>query len=456
MMTSSTSFWFAPDAEFYAAVEDNVVVGGSVSLTRQGLHEDEPFFDDDHDDDDDNVPSDEERDPLKLRDILTDILYYGNCLGFETDAQLLYADVDSHDPSELDFNKRVAKSGFLEEESDKSKQAREKLIDHLASLPWQTDNFWDGDSDDLDAEDDFDEEKVKEKRQRLKERYDRMYSKTKDADKYKKDRERIARVFGRDFGLLSSDKVDYILGLEDEEDRREVLNVCSNQSMRKLQRPVVLLIGTIEKPSEEKPGTKQGWAMVYNFYDDHITIKPFISNKTHHPLAQKWDTDIPNDGICLTGHPATFVDKVLQLEGEIKSKEQEGDIQTYASQILVYYFATRWLILHWKALSGMKVDGEVAMTDEGLGKVSDAKSFMLRISAQIKLPHEKRQPAAKKTIRGFEHLQSHLEDYEASIRKEAVRAKEAGNERAAEDAAKLYGKLTKLLQAFHMNAEKEV
>ncbi|KAL9023009.1 MAG: hypothetical protein Q9196_007430, partial [Gyalolechia fulgens] len=367
-MKSSTSFWFAPDAEFYAAIEDSVVVGQSASLTRQGLHEDEPFFDDD----DEDAPRDKEKHPLKLRDLLTDTLYYGNCLRFGNDAQLLYADIDIHDPCELDINKRVAKAGFLEQESDKSKQARENLIDHLASLPWQTDNFWDGDPDHLDDEDDRDEEEVKKKRQRLKERYERMYNKVKDADKYKEDRERITREFEGDYGLLSSDKVDYILGLEDEKDRREVLNVCSNQSMRKFQRPVVLLVGTIEKPSMEECGTQEGWAMVYNFYNNHITIKPLVSHKTHHPLAQKWDVEIPDDGICSTGHPAAFVGKVLQLKDELKSKEQKGGIQTYASQILVYYFVARWLILHWKALSGIKVDSEVAMTDENLDKISDA------------------------------------------------------------------------------------
>ncbi|KAL9024939.1 MAG: hypothetical protein Q9196_006144 [Gyalolechia fulgens] len=148
-MKSSTSFWFAPDAEFYAAIEDSVVVGQLASLTRQALHEDEPFFDDD----DEDAPRDKEKHPLKLRNLPTDTLYYGNCLRFGNDAQLLYADIDIHDTCELDINKRVAKAGFLEQESDKSKQAREKLIDHLASLPWKTDNFWDGDPDHLDEED---------------------------------------------------------------------------------------------------------------------------------------------------------------------------------------------------------------------------------------------------------------------------------------------------------------
>ncbi|KAL8935519.1 MAG: hypothetical protein Q9211_004663 [Gyalolechia sp. 1 TL-2023] len=225
-----------------------------------------------------------------------------------------------------------------------------------------------------------------------------MYNKVKDAEKYKENRERITREFERDYGLLSSDKVDYILGLEDKKDRREVLNVCSNQSMRKLQRPVVLTVG----------------------------------------------------------HPAAFVGKVLQLKDELKSKEQKGDMQTYASQILVYYFVARWLILHWKALSGIKVDSEVAMTDENLEKISDAKYFMLQKSANIELPCEKRQHPAKKTIQAFEHMQSYLEDYEGAIREEAVKAKEVGKETAAEDAVKLYSKLTELLQAFNRNAEKDV
>ncbi|KAL8938767.1 MAG: hypothetical protein Q9216_003713 [Gyalolechia sp. 2 TL-2023] len=454
-MTSSTDFWFAPDAEFYAAVEDNVVVGEATRMTRP-VHEDETLYDDDFDDDD-NVHGDEEELPLKLSDILTDDYHYRDGLGFHTDGQLLYADVDTDDMSKLDINKRVAKEGCLEEESDKSKQAKDKLIDHLASLPWQSGCFWDEDTDEVDDEVEFDEAKVKEKRRKLKEKYDKLRSKVKDAKKYEEDRERITLNFEEEYGLLSCDKVDYILGLEDEGDRKEVLLVCSGQSKRKLQRPVVLLIDTIENPSANKPGTREGWAIVYSFDNNHLTIKPFIADKTHHPLAQKWDSGIPEDGICLTGHPATVVSQILSLEAQIKSEEQEGDIKNYASRILVYYSVARWLIYHWKALSGMKADGGTLLTDEDLEKVSDAKYFLLRTSAKIELPRQKRQPEAKKTIiRGFQHLQAHLEDYESSIRKEAVKAKKAGNEAAAEDAAKLYGKLTEMLQTFNVNAEKDV
>ncbi|KAI4179810.1 MAG: hypothetical protein L6R41_007628 [Letrouitia leprolyta] len=462
-MASSTDFWFEPDAEFYAAVEDNVVVGQTTSMTRQGLQEGELFsfsdtgFDGDNLDgddlDDDHASVEQEERPANLRDILTNTFTYGygNALGLETDTQLLYADVDNHDPSELDINKRVAKAGFLEEESGRLTLVKANLIGHLATLPWPGDDFWSSDPD-LDYEESDEEGTVREKRQQLKKAHDKRYSTKKEYEMFENDRLYIERIFEREYGLLSPDKVDYILCLEKEEDRREVLTVCSNQTKRKLRRPVVLLIGAIEKPSREKPETKEGWAVVYDFFNNHITIKPYLMDKTHHPLAQKWDSDIPSDGVCLTGHPAVFVDKILQLEAEIKA----GINEAHTAQVLVYYLVARWLILHWKALSAIKVDGQATMTDEELEKVSDAKRYMLHESAKIELPQEKPQTAPGKSIRVFEHLQAHLEDYEAAIRKEAVKAKKAGNETAAEDAVKLYDKLTGMLQEFNMNADKDV
>lgn len=456
-MASSTDFWFQSDDEFYAAVEDNVVVGQTASMTRQGLREDEPFaFDgtdfDDDDHDENSAPVEEEEYPLKLKDILLNPYHYGNSLGCDADSQLLYADVDNHDSSKLDINQSVAKCGFLEEESDRSKLMKAKLLDHLASLPlgWQSDNFWNTDPD-LEYEDSEDEDKIKEMRQKLKKETDERYGKKKDWDTFQRDRSFVERNLERDYGLLCPDKVNYLLSL-DEVDGREVLNIFSNQCKRKLKRPVVLLIGAVDKPSMQKPGTKEGWAVVYHFFSNKITVKPFLLDKTHHPLAQNWDTDVPNDGICLTGNPAIFVDKVLQLEADIKSELNEA----HTSQILVYYVVARWLILHWKALSAIKDDGQATMTDENREKVSDAKRFMLRESAKIDVPREKPQPAPKKTIRVFEHLQAHLEDYEAAIRHEAIKAKDAGNETAADDAVKLYGKLTEMLQEFNMNAEKDV
>ncbi|KAL8718752.1 MAG: hypothetical protein Q9225_004149 [Loekoesia sp. 1 TL-2023] len=431
---SSSSFWFAPDAEYYAATEDYAIVNESASWVRRGLYEEELFL---HDDDENS--NDGENDlgkecKLTLRDVLTDPIAYGNCLGLRTDTQLLYADVDSNDPSHLEINKRVAKEGFLEEESDRSKKTKENLIDHLVSLSHKPLDSYDSDYGDIDDVDEVD-----------------------DPDEAKAKRERILRALERTHGLVSPRKVDYILSLEDEGDRREVLNICSNQAIRKLQRPVILLVGMVEEPSAEESKTKKGWAIVYNLYNNRITVKPFLSDETHHPLAEKWDADLPDDGISLTGHPSAFVEKILQLQAEIESKKHEEDPLTYASRILVYYLIAKWLVRHWKALTGIKqADDVAAMTDEGLEKVNEAKGIMLAKSARIELPSKKQQPTAKKAIRSFGFLLSDLEDYEMTIRSEAVKAKEAGNEAAAENAAKLYDQLREQLQAFNMDPEKEL
>lgn len=225
--------------------------------------------------------------------------------------------------------------------------------------------------------------------------------------------------------------------------------------MRKLQRPVILLVGMVEKPSAEESETKRGWAIVYNLYNNRVTVKPFLSDKTHHPLAEKWDVDLPDDGISLTGHPSAFVEKILQLQADIKSKKHGRDPLTYGSRILVYYLIAKWLVRHWKALTGIKkADDVAAMTDEELETVNEAKGIMLAKSARIELPSKKQQRTAKKAIRAFGFLLSDLEDYEMAIRSKAVRAKEAGNEAAAKNAAKLYSQLWEQLQAFDIDPEK--
>lgn len=164
---SSSSFWFAPDTEFYAATEDYAIVNESASRVRRGLYE-ELFLDGDNGNSNDSENGFGKELRLTLRDVLTDPIAYGNYLGLRTDTQLLYADVDSNDPSHLEINKRVAKEGFLEEESGRSKITKEKLIDYLASFSHTTPNSYDPDYDEVDDVDEVDEpDEAQAKRERI-------------------------------------------------------------------------------------------------------------------------------------------------------------------------------------------------------------------------------------------------------------------------------------------------
>ncbi|KAL9596698.1 MAG: hypothetical protein Q9219_005609 [cf. Caloplaca sp. 3 TL-2023] len=414
---SRTNFWFGPDEQFRAAREDCAIVNGSGSWLWHRHYTQELWFDDDDD-------------QGTLKYLFVNDALYGDSLRYSIDTRLLYADVDSHDPSHADISHRVAEAGFLEEESSKSKEAKGKLIDYLAIPAGKWDDVLETAYDAVDrGEEDIKKQKIEN------------------------------RFCGWGYGALEQNEVDYILGLEDEEDRREILNACSGQHMRKLQRPVVLLIGMIEDPwVVDELQSKKGWAIVYNFYDNRITVKPFLADladEAHHPLAQKWNTDIPDDGISLIGHPAAVVEKILQLEA-IQSLEDEKDLSTLKTHILVYYLVSKWLIDHGIALTHIKqADGDATLTDDHLGKLSEAKDKMLAAAAKIPIPHKKRQRHVEKKMESFQYMQRNLEDGEMSFRNEAVEAKAAGNEAAAEKAAKLYDQLWKLLQEFNMDPENE-
>ena len=429
-MMSSAEIWFASDAEFFIAKEDCAIVNESATWARRNQLDDEDEENHLVLDDDDYVHGDEEDGDKKRKWTFGDELDYylkgGNCLCLGVDTQLLYADLHENNQDPQEISRRVAKEGLLEEETDKSKNAKTQLIDFLVSLPSRSFDPWESYGDDRD-------ESVREEK-----------------------RERIIRLFEQDSGLLSPDKVDYILNLDNEGDRREVLNLCSNQQQRKLQRPVVLLVGAIKKPSPEPLGSKRGWAVVYDFHNNNLTVKPFLADKTHHPIAQSWDADIPEDGISSIESPGSFVNKILQFKADIDSKAHEQDSLLHGTRILVYSFVAKWLVAHWKGLASLKqVDDDEAMTDDKLEKVAEAQEAMRAQAADIEYPPSKRAPpAATKMIHSFEYLQSDLEDYEMMIRGEAVKAKEAGNEAAAENAAKHYDHLWELLQTVNLNAEK--
>lgn len=128
---STASLWFVTDAEFDAATEDYAVVEASVPWVRHALREDNHYLEDDcffHDD------CDDEDLKLTYKDVINNVFYYGNSLGLGADTQLLYADVDQSDEKHRDIGKRVAKEGFLEEETETSKEAREKLIDYIVHM----------------------------------------------------------------------------------------------------------------------------------------------------------------------------------------------------------------------------------------------------------------------------------------------------------------------------------
>lgn len=418
---SRASLWFVPNEEFNAATEDYAIVNESTSWAQRGLQEHNSFLGDDSDLE--LEYSDGEARKITFKDVINGLIDYGNSFSLGPDTQLLYGDVDGDDKEHRDINTRIAKEGFLEEEPEKSKDARQKLISYLARISYDKNPVKD---DDVDYED--------------------FAAKKKEITEQK---------LARNKGLVSPKIVDYLISLEEGGEREAIdaiLSVLSNQHLRKTYRTVILLIGMIDKGPAKEPGSKEGWAIAYDFQTNRITVKPYLFDKTHHPLAEKWDVELPEDGICFSGHPSAFVDKVYQLEADVKGKRHEVDPQHYGFRMLVYYFIAEWIVRHWKVLEHVeKANGEATMTTEGLERVEEAMRAFLEESANIDFPEKRQEPTPRKPINTFVNLQRDLEDWEPTIREEAIKAKGAGDEVAANKAAELYENLWEQLQAFNMS-----
>lgn len=418
---SRASLWFVSDEEFDIATEDYALVNESASWLQNGLADNSTYVGDDDDFDDEHY--DEEGRRLTFQDVAKNIVSYTNSFALNAGSQLIYADVDGDDKIHRDINTRVAKQGFLDEAPEKCKQAREKLIHYLVQIPY--------------------DRHVEE---------GRGSSPEPDAEEKRKDTEAELR---RNKGLVSPRIIDYLISLEKDEDQEATLSVLSNQALRKTYRPVMLLIGMIDKGSARKPGSKEGWAIAYNFHTNCITIKPYLFDDSHHPLAERWDAELPKDDICFSGQPSDFVGKLSQLTADNKSKDPVKKGVEYGFRILVHYFVAHWIVCHGKALTKIPaVGGKAAMTDEELEKVKEAMRAILKESANIDFPEKVQHPTTRQPIDMFLHLQRDLEGWEPIIRKQAIKAQEAGDEETAHKAAELYENLWQQLQAFNMSPEK--
>ncbi|KAL8647006.1 MAG: hypothetical protein Q9226_006614, partial [Calogaya cf. arnoldii] len=232
-------------------------------------------------------------------------------------------------------------------------------------------------------------------------------------------------------------KIDYVLQLKSEEARRRALTILSRQHRRKSPRPVLLLIGMIDKFSE---GVKEGWLLGYDFYTNNIIIKPYHAvDGSQHPVAQKWDIELPNDG------------------AEMK-KNQESNLEdmyndeTYGFKLLAYHSITRWMRDHWDLLPNI-------VTTDGVRSLGGVENFeiepiydaMIEEMQEVPFPYKLQ---SKATLPTLKHMQVLLEDWERRVRRDAVEAKQAGEEDVAQNMAKLYEQLLGQLRSFDMGPRK--
>ncbi|KAI4100529.1 MAG: hypothetical protein L6R37_005396 [Teloschistes peruensis] len=419
---STASKWFVPDAEFFASTEDYALVGQPENMIHPLVgHYEEDFLEQYffHNEDEEA----QEHENITVAKEFSQSRSFGDIFGLGHSQQLLYADVDCSDPEHKTIRRRVAVEGCLKEESQKSKEAREKLIEHLVIANLSH----------LSVEE--------------------------VGECTAEEREDPIQLLEDSPGMVSRKTVDYILSLEDKGERRETLNVLSGQHLRKIQRSVLLLIGMVEKHSMEEVETNEGWAIAYNFYEDRLIIKPFFSDKAHHPLAEKWDTDLPDDGISFSGRPSGIVERFWKIHGDIQKKEQEKDTTAFSYRVLVTLFTMRWIREHWQTLCAIKYaegDNSPTLSKDEKPKVKEAVMTILEAMDKVKLDRKTRKPDEEDAFGVFKHMQGLLEINEPPIRRDVVKVKEAGREVAAQNAAKLYGRLLEQLRSFNLDPEKEI
>ncbi|KAI4240566.1 MAG: hypothetical protein L6R40_005054 [Gallowayella cf. fulva] len=425
---STARRWFVPGTEFLTATEDYAIVGQLAASVQNHLLNDWTFDPWEYD-------TPQEGENRVFSDKLDHPMACGYCFGFIKDPILLYADVDRNDNEHQEMCKAIAEQGFLAEEDEKSKEAQRKLLDHLSTF------YEDSDSDGSEAGGDVGENTPVEAKLE-----DRVAS--------------MAEILTRT-GFVTGRMIDYLLQLKGEANRRDLLTVLTRQQRRKTQRPVMLLIGTVDKHLGD---VKEGWVAAYDFYDNRIIIKPYLADKTQHPLAEKWDIELPDDGISFSGRPSELVGNLLQLQTQLEDEEwcknqieDQDKSQILGFRMLVYDSVAGWLLSYWDAVTNIEqIDGETPLKKEDSHKIRKLKHTIGDKTSAIEFHYEDQQSpvVSKSSIPTLRYMQMMLEDYEVNVRSDAIKAKEEGKETVAENAAKLYGQLLEQLQSFNLDPEK--
>lgn len=345
-----------------------------------------------------------------------DELYYikhNHCYPYTHSGKLLYADVDEENPEHKEHIFGVwAKEELLDKENENAEAAQEALFQHLADN-WGFEDFIEGHSSRYDA--------VKEGF-----KHDVLHS-----------------------GNLDITLIDYILSAQSQEDKEVLLSIVSSQSRRKTPRPVLILVEVVEDLRETEAGVTKGWVVAYDFVKSLLIVKPFLSKQDHHLFGEKWDCAVAEDGISFSSSPKVFAAKYIELAEAADDKSVDGGFK-----MLVHTTAAKWILRQWKGLSNS--DAEY-FTDELQGKVKNGVTKIKEALQEIPFPiNDKAAVDEKIEFKPFRLIFELMEIQEAGIRDAAVHAKDNGNEKVAENAAKLFGKLMDQLKTFNENPEADV
>lgn len=374
--------WFVPDSEWAALMADYAVVHQSAVAVRETLQ--------DHD----QYPHSGIERYLDLLDEMEDLSspYYDISEG-----QLLYADVNQHDPKHKQQVLARAKEPLLETKAQETIKAAHALN---ITRGWP---------------------------------------------------DQIKFHLDPSCALVPPPFVEYILSAPDRTHRRECLRVLSIQSRVRSPRPVLTLVTMIDSTLATEPGTTKGWVCAYDFVDNELIIKPFVSKKYQHPLGDSWSAATVNDGVSFRGSPAALVKRFLKMAAD---SSKGGDNWGFA--MVVYIRVVSWMLRYWDAFEVANAGGTDPLDEkkkcqvvDAVGKAEEALSGMKFPGPAKGIGGEENEERHWVPCHGFVYLQRYLEGEEERFRREALRGRELGREGVGERIAGFYAGLLEQLRGFN-------
>lgn len=405
-MSSTADRWFVPDHEYFKSIRDYAVIGWSATDVRDCLDLKDKsrlhFTDED-------ATFMTEYDPPDVWDLqVIERLY-----NFGHPGRLLYADVDDKDPAhKAKVYGEIAKEIPIEEKNEKTTEVMKQLVKKLAPIWYKQ----------KDVPEDQKESAQEENERKALNRLEGLIEKE----------------------LVTPRIASCILTAKTVEEKKEILNLFSGQTSHRTKRPVLSLISMIDRKTTEMDKTV-GWVTAYDFIKDLLLIKPFVSKAGKHPLAEKWYGDVAQDGVSFCSTPQDFTKAYIQWEKTVdagKANEHDG------YKMMVHTRAAEWIYhlgIIFETVYGSEFHADHLALKEAIAKIKEAME-------QLKFPIvEKDETDRKFDFLPMRCLLDELESDESWIRGTALEAREKGEEKIAQNAAKLYESIHEQIKAFIEN-----
>lgn len=446
-----------PDDEYYTKTEDYALVGESARLIRSEITQANNY----------------------VAELPPRPLYYGELLHLQRHEpayefacpsnHMIYADVDDSNPShEREIKELQSKEQKLE---DAWEHREVKMADAGRALCIYLGEAWKGRFPPHTAEEaPFLEEawrrhcpETAKDQKMLPEALQAMFLEWKTGQAFEHFKDMAAHRVTPDSSVLN-----YIFGAGHEH-REQLMHMISGQTLSPTKRPVMLLVDIFDSRQNSTPGVKTGWTIAYNILNQNLVIKPFYSDKDHHPLTSSWSLPVVDNGVSCASTPLEFIRAYHLLAQKIPETTVHDHIESsddlllkeplLAFRMLVHSLAAKWVLRHWAGLiahwCGTPKESTTLRnsTKDAYKKI---RSYLGEIPYPL-VPKTKPAEGDKKLVVGpFAELEWTLEEMEDCFRAGAVAAQEIGEEKIAKNVAVLYEKVMGMVKAFNENPRGDI